>query len=201
MRTTVARPAIWVFLILLGSYAFFWHSRDWNTASRLMLTYALVDRGTVAITGLDQQTNDKAKFQRPVLFRQAAGLLVAGDVPYAVGQVGLSTAEPSAQRSSISVLGRRLLGHSGHIRTRDGRYWRRFSSCGHENWAVDQDGPRSSGWPTAWRRRPTFTPRSPTDTRPRRLLCLLRFSCSGDGNARATLCGYCSRVFWRRTQR
>ena len=60
MRAIVARPASWVFLILLGSYAFFWHSRDWNTASRLMLTYALVDRGTVAITGLDRQTNDKA---------------------------------------------------------------------------------------------------------------------------------------------
>ncbi len=27
-------PAAGVFLILLGSYAFFWHSRDWNTASR-----------------------------------------------------------------------------------------------------------------------------------------------------------------------
>src|SRR5262249_40370634 len=41
----VNSPACWVFVILLLSYAFFWHSRDWNTASRLMLTYALVDRG------------------------------------------------------------------------------------------------------------------------------------------------------------
>ena len=46
-----------------GSFAFFWHSRDWNTASRLMLTYALVDRGTVMITGLEVHTEDKARFQ------------------------------------------------------------------------------------------------------------------------------------------
>ena len=38
-------PPCWVFFILLGSNAFFWHTRDWNTASRLMLTYSLVDRG------------------------------------------------------------------------------------------------------------------------------------------------------------
>src|SRR5262249_48889745 len=59
----VYAPALGVFVILLGSYAFFWHARDWNTSSRLMLTYALVDRSTVAITGLEQQTEDKARFQ------------------------------------------------------------------------------------------------------------------------------------------
>ena len=51
-----------VALILLGSYAYFWHSRDWNTASRLMLTYAVVDRGTVVLDGLDTQTGDIARF-------------------------------------------------------------------------------------------------------------------------------------------
>jgi len=58
MRTA----GFWVFVILLGSYTFFWQARDWNTASRLMLTYALVDRGTVVIDGLDDQTGDKAFF-------------------------------------------------------------------------------------------------------------------------------------------
>ena len=52
-------PAPWVFLILLGSNAFYWHSRDWNTASRLMLVYSIVDRGTVCITGLEDQTGDR----------------------------------------------------------------------------------------------------------------------------------------------
>jgi hypothetical protein len=52
-----------VFAILLASYAFFWHSRDWNSASRLMLAYALCDRATLAIDGLYQQTNDRAFFR------------------------------------------------------------------------------------------------------------------------------------------
>ena len=62
-RKRIDMPSLWVFIILLGSYAFFWHSRDWNTASRLMLTYAVVDRGTVEITGLDVETGDKALFE------------------------------------------------------------------------------------------------------------------------------------------
>ena len=43
------RPEPWVFVILLASYGYFWQGRDWNSASRLMLTYALVDRGTLSI--------------------------------------------------------------------------------------------------------------------------------------------------------
>ena len=58
-----SRPAPWVFATLLVSYAFFWHSRDWNTASRLMLTYSLVDRGTIRIDGLEGQTGDRARFE------------------------------------------------------------------------------------------------------------------------------------------
>lgn len=42
-----------IFVLLWGSYAYFWQGRDWNNASRLMLTYALVDRGTLSIDGLE----------------------------------------------------------------------------------------------------------------------------------------------------
>ena len=76
-------PALWVFVILLGSYAFFWHTRDWNTASRLMLTYAMVDRGTVAITGLDQQTGDKAKFEGRFYSDKLPGYPLLAALPYA----------------------------------------------------------------------------------------------------------------------
>ena len=75
-------PSIWVFLILLGSYAFFWHSRDWNTASRLMLTYAMVDRGTVEITGLDQQTGDKAEFEGRFYSDKLPGYPFLAAIPY-----------------------------------------------------------------------------------------------------------------------
>jgi hypothetical protein len=56
------RPPVplWVFVILLTSYAYFWQARDWNSASRLMLTYALVDRGTFVLNGLEDQTHDRA---------------------------------------------------------------------------------------------------------------------------------------------
>ncbi len=50
-----------VVLTSLVSNAYFWHARDWNSASRLMLTYAMVDRGTVAINGLEDQTRDRAR--------------------------------------------------------------------------------------------------------------------------------------------
>ena len=84
--TTCGKPASWVFLILLGSYAFFWHTRDWNTASRLMLTYSLVDRGTVVITGLDRQTGDKARFQGQYYSDKLPGFSLLATVPYFVSK-------------------------------------------------------------------------------------------------------------------
>lgn len=56
--------SVLVFATLFLSYAFYWHSRDWNTAGRLMLTYAAVDRGTIRLDGLENQTGDKAIYDR-----------------------------------------------------------------------------------------------------------------------------------------
>jgi hypothetical protein len=78
----VQRPALGVFLILWLSYAFFWHGRDWNTASRLMLTYALVDRGSVSIDGLDRQTGDKAIYLQHYYSDKLPGFSFAGTLPY-----------------------------------------------------------------------------------------------------------------------
>jgi hypothetical protein len=77
------RPEPWVFVILLGSYAFFWHSRDWNSASRLMLTYALVDRHTVALDGLDDQTHDIAFHRGHYYSDKFPGYSLLGAMPYA----------------------------------------------------------------------------------------------------------------------
>jgi hypothetical protein len=74
--------ALGVFLTLLGSYAFFWHSRDWNTASRLMLTYAMVDRGRVDITGLDRQTGDKALLRGRYYSDKLPGYPMLAALPY-----------------------------------------------------------------------------------------------------------------------
>lgn len=49
-----------LFLLLLASYAYFWQARGWNNGTRLALTYSLVDRGTLRIDGLEEQTRDRA---------------------------------------------------------------------------------------------------------------------------------------------
>jgi hypothetical protein len=82
VRKLLSNPAGWVFLILLGSNAFFWHSRDWNTASRLMLTYALVDHHTVVINGLEEHTGDRAKFEGQWYSDKAPGFALLAAGPY-----------------------------------------------------------------------------------------------------------------------
>ena len=78
-----------VFVILLGSYAYFWHSRDWNTSSRLMLTYALVDHGRLSIDGLQDQTGDRAYFQGRFYSDKLPGYPLLATIPYALaGTVG-----------------------------------------------------------------------------------------------------------------
>ena len=98
MRTP--RPAVVVFLVLVGSYAFFWHSRDWNSSSRIMLTYALVDRGTVVINGLEDHTRDRARVGGRYYSDKQPGYSLLATVPY--------------------VLGRRILGLPNHPLMRKG---------------------------------------------------------------------------------
>lgn len=80
------RPAVWVFLISLASYAYFWHARDWNTASRLMLTYALVDRGTIRLDGLENHTGDIARFQGGFYTDKLPGYSLLAVPPYAAAK-------------------------------------------------------------------------------------------------------------------
>ena len=105
-----------------------------------MLTYALVDRGTVAITGLEQQTNDKAKFEGQYYSDKLPGFSVAGDCSVRDRQGGPATAEPSAQRCRVSLLGRRLLGHTGHFRTLHCLYGCAPRGLGRASWAAHPDG-------------------------------------------------------------
>lgn len=83
LSASTPRPALGVFLILWASYGFFWHARDWNTASRLMLTYSLVDRGTVRIDGLEEQTGDRAAFAGHSYSDKLPGYSFVAAAPYA----------------------------------------------------------------------------------------------------------------------
>ena len=81
-----------------------------------MLTYALVDRGTVAINGLDQQTGDKAWLRGRYLFGQAARISRAGDPALCVHQMGVPpAAHPLGTDPRIHILAGGLLGHAGNL--------------------------------------------------------------------------------------
>jgi hypothetical protein len=86
IRNDWLRVQLWVFAVLLGSYAFFWHSRDWNSASRLMLTYALVDSGTVCLDGLDRQTGDIAYYRGHYYCDKLPGFSFLATIPYALSR-------------------------------------------------------------------------------------------------------------------
>lgn len=59
-HNSIRRVAFLLGIALFASYAYFWQSRCWNSATRLMLTYALADRGTICIDGLEGHTRDRA---------------------------------------------------------------------------------------------------------------------------------------------
>ena len=80
------RGPLGVFVVLLASYSYFWHSRDWNTATRLMLTYSLVDRGTVRINGLEDHTGDRARVGDRFYTDKQPGLSLLGVPAYAASR-------------------------------------------------------------------------------------------------------------------
>ncbi len=96
------RPESWVFFILLGSFAFFWHSRDWNCASRLMLTYALVDPGRIQFDGLEDQTGDKAMFQGHHYTDKFPGFPFLAAVPYAAAKAVLRLPDHPLNRRGLA---------------------------------------------------------------------------------------------------
>jgi hypothetical protein len=91
MRTTTTRRVVagGVFAILLASYACVWPSRDWNTSSRLMLVYALGDRGTVRINGLEDHTRDRARIGREYFSDKFPGTAFVGVPVYLAAKAAL----------------------------------------------------------------------------------------------------------------
>lgn len=89
--------ACWsAFFVTFAISAMFDHSRDWNTASRFLLTHALVDHGTVVVSqyvsagGIILEhppTRDLARSATGEFFcDKAPGLSVLGTIPYAIGR-------------------------------------------------------------------------------------------------------------------
>ena len=78
-----------VAMILWGSYAYVWQARDWNSASRLMLTYAIVDRGTIRLDGYRTQTEDIAEVDGHFYTDKQPGYSLAATLPYAAAKAAL----------------------------------------------------------------------------------------------------------------
>jgi hypothetical protein len=92
MTETSSRPlplCAAVFAVLLGAYAFHWQGRDWNAASRLMLVYALGDRGTIRINGLETQTGDLARVGSSYYTEKQPGYSVLGLPIYLTAKAAL----------------------------------------------------------------------------------------------------------------
>ena len=82
---------IGLFLFLTSCYSFFWQDRDWNSASRLMLTYAIVDRGTIYLDGLEihagnpsRKIGDLAVYNGHYLTEKAPGQSLLGVPVYSI---------------------------------------------------------------------------------------------------------------------
>jgi hypothetical protein len=96
------RPEGWVFVILLASYAYFWQGRDWNVSSRLMLTYALVDRGTLSIDGLEDQTRDRAKYDGHFYSDKNPGYSLLAVVPYSLAKKAIGLPDHPLNRKGFA---------------------------------------------------------------------------------------------------
>ena len=105
-----------------------------------MLTYSLVDRGTVAITGLDQQTKDKAKFEGQYYSDKLPGFSLLATVPYAIARSVLRLPSHPLNQAAFPVTGPPTTGPpwAPPVSSRPGR----LSSwcCGAASWAALREG-------------------------------------------------------------
>ncbi len=83
---TSRRVAILTFLSVWLASGWYLQARDWNVASRLMLVYALGDRGTIAIDGLDKQTGDLAFKDGHYYSDKAPGYSLLATPSYLIGK-------------------------------------------------------------------------------------------------------------------
>lgn len=97
-----ARLGLAVFVFVAFSTTFYWQSRDWNSASRLMLTYALVDRGTVSIDGLEQQTGDRATWAGHSYSDKLPGFAMLAAPPYALSKTVLGLSDHPTDRPGFA---------------------------------------------------------------------------------------------------
>ena len=103
IRRWLSTRELWLFLLLFFSYAYFFPRwADWNQNSRINLTLALIDQGSIAIDDYYHNTGDYAVFNGRIYTDKAPGLSFIGAIPYALYRaiMSLSWSELLLQRAS-----------------------------------------------------------------------------------------------------
>lgn len=78
------RLGVAIFVLALGTYAFFFGGEGWNQNSHFALTRAVVERGTLHIDGYDASTGDVSRgLGRHNYSNKAPGLSLLAALPYA----------------------------------------------------------------------------------------------------------------------
>ena len=75
-----------------------------------MLTYALVDRGTLSIDGLDDQTRDIACYRGHYYSDKTPGFSLLAVAPYSSAKRDLPTSRPPLEPGRDLPTGRRITG-------------------------------------------------------------------------------------------
>jgi len=108
------KDSVWLFLLLLLCYGYFFPRwGDWNQNSRLDLTMAIVEEGTLSIDAYGENTGDYALYEGHMYSDKAPGASLLGVPVYAafrqvVKGIGLETR--MAEMASSSAIGATMTG-------------------------------------------------------------------------------------------
>lgn len=95
-------PSLATAIVLLPTYAYFWQSRDWNSSTRLMLTYAIVDRQTIRLDGLEVQTGDIARFENHFYTDKLPGFSILAVPAYAASKAAFGWPDHPRGRPALT---------------------------------------------------------------------------------------------------
>ena len=97
------RPALALFALVLGAYAYFYQAGGWNQNSRFDLTRALVEDSAVVIDRFRGNTGDLAQHDGHFYSDKAPGMSLLAVVPYALARA-IGVRDPDAAAYIVTVI-------------------------------------------------------------------------------------------------
>jgi hypothetical protein len=103
-RTWIAQPEVWLFILLLASYAYFFPRwAHWGQNSKLDLTMAIVDQGTFSIDDYYHNTGDYALYKGKHYSDKAPGISFLGVPFYAIFKLIAQTSTVDQVITRLSI--------------------------------------------------------------------------------------------------